>query len=172
MALINNIAYWLLSSKETPKCDKQFLNWKQLSKVLLIIYENQIADCTEFIAACKKDNITIQVAIIYDGKAEQAPKPNFEHIVLDKKQFNFFGLPNDAILSQLNSKAFDALINLGHAEHIKALALSKLIAAKCKIANFRCPIFEITISDDKLMKSSDYLKQVIVYLNMIKTTNN
>ena len=172
MALINNIAQWLLSSKESPKSDKQFLNWNQLSNVLLIIHENQIADCTEFITACKKDNITITVAILYDGKAEQAPKPNFEHMLLDKKQFNFFGLPNDAIVSQLNSKVFDALITLGNAEQIKALALSKLIAAKCKIANFQNPIFEITISDDKLMKSSDYLKQVIVYLNMIKTTNN
>ena len=89
MSLINNISEWLLSSKESPKSHKQFINWNQLSNVLLIIYENQIADCSEFVAACKKDNITIQVAIIYDGKAEQAPKPNFEHIVLDKKQFNF-----------------------------------------------------------------------------------
>lgn len=172
MSLINSISEWLLSSKESPKSHKQFINWNQLSNVLLIIYENQIADCTEFIATCKKSNITIQVAIIYESNAEQAPKPSFEYIALDKKQFNFFGLPKDAILSQLNSKTFDALINLGNPEHIKALALSKLIAAKCKIANFRCPIFEITISDDKLMTSSDYLKQVIVYLNMIKPINN
>ena len=153
---------------EILNLESKFLNWSQLSNVLLIIYENQIADCTEFITACKKDNITITVAILYDGKAEQAPKPNFEHIILGKNKFNFFGLPNDVILSQLNSKVFDALINLGNAEHLKALALSKLIAAKCKIANFQNPVFEITISDDKLMKSSDYLKQVIVYLNMIK----
>ena len=169
MALINNITKWLLSSKDSPKSDKRFLNWKQLSNVLLIIYENQISDCTEFITACKKDNITIQVAIIYEGKPEQAPKPNFEYILLDTKQFNFFGLPKDDVLTQLNSKAFDALINLGNAEQIKALALSKLISAKCKIANFQNPIFEITINSDELMTSSDYLKQVIVYLNMIKT---
>ena len=172
MALINNIAKWLLSSKESPKSDKRFLNWSQLSNVLLIAYDNQLSNCVDFINHCKKDNINIQVAIIYEGKPEQAPKPNFEYQLLDTKQFNFFGLPKDDVLTQLNSKAFDALINLGNAEQIKALALSKLISAKCKIANFQNPIFEITINSDELMTSSDYLKQVIVYLNMIKPINN
>ncbi len=172
MSFINNIANWLLASKESPKSNKQFLNWNQLSNVLLIIYENQITDCSEFMSACKKDNITVHVALVYEGKAEQAPKPNFSHTLLDKKQFNFFGLPKEHILSHLNSMPFDALINLGNSQQIKALALSKLILSKCKIANFQNPNFEITINDDKLMKSSDYLKQVIVYLNMIKTTNN
>ena len=73
-------------------------------------------------------------------------------------------------MQQLNSKPFDVLINLGNNGQIQSLALSKLVAAKCKIAGFQNPDFEITINSDKTTNISNFLKQVIVYLKMIKTT--
>jgi hypothetical protein len=94
VSLLNNIASYLLSSKESAKGNKQFLNWSQVSNVLIIAYDNQLSNVVDFINACKKDNIKVHVAVIFDGKPEQTPKPNFEHSILDKKQFNFFGLPN------------------------------------------------------------------------------
>ena len=169
MSLIHNISTWLLSSKESPKTTKQFVPWNQLSKVVIIAYDNQLSNCVDFINICKKDNIDAYVAIIYDGKPEQAPMPSFEYILLNKKQFNFFGLPTADAIQKLNSKPIDVLINLGNEEQIKSLALSKLVAAKCKVGNFSSSIFEITINSDKSMNTSDYLKQVVVYLNMIKT---
>ncbi len=169
MSLINNIATWLLSSKESPKSNNQFLNWGQLSNVVIVAYDNQLSNCVDFINTCKKANIEVLVAIIYDGKPEQAPMPSFEYLLLDKKQFNFFGLPNVDTIQKLSLKPIDVLINLGNEEQIKSLALSKLVAAKCKVGNFENPIFEITINSDNTMNTSDYLKQVVVYLNMIKT---
>ena len=50
------------------------------------------------------------------------------------------------------------------------MALCKLIPAKCKIGSFENPVFDITINADKSVNSSEFLKQVIVYLNMIKPT--
>lgn len=170
MSLLNNIANYLLSSKESAKGTKQFLNWSQITTVLIIAYDNQLSNCVDFINTCKKDNIQVHVAIIYDGKLAQVPKPNFDHTILDKKQFNFFDLPKTETLSQLNIKVFDVLINLCDSEKIKALALSKLVSAKCKIANFQNPIFEITIMNDITMNNSDFFKQLVVYLNMIKAT--
>ena len=170
MSLINNIALSLISKKEGAKGNKQFLNWAQLSTILIIAYDNQLADIVEFINICKKDNISVQVAIIYNGKLEQAPKPHFEHQILDKKQFNFFDLPTEEALRNISSKQVNVLINLGNAEQIKSLALSKMIVAKCKISNFQHDIFDISIDSDKTLNISNYLKQVVVYLNMIKTT--
>lgn len=170
MSLLNNISNWLLSSKESPKRNKQFLNWSQLSNVLIIAQENQLSNVVDFINACKKDNIYIHVAVVYDGKPEQTPKPNFDHTILDKKQFNFFGLPNEQAVQSLSLKPVDALINLGNIEQIKTFALSKLIPAKCKISSFQNSIFDISIDVDASQNVSKFLEQVILYLHMIKTT--
>lgn len=169
MSIINNIALSLISKKDAPKANKQFLNWSQVSSVLIIAYDNQLADIVEFINTCKKDSITVRVGIIYNGKPEHAPKPHFEHFIVDKKQFNFFGIPGDDALKSLQPGAVDVLINLGGPEQIKSLGLSKLTTAKCKISSFQHDIFDISIDSDKTLHISNYLKQVVVYLNMIKT---
>lgn len=169
MSLLNNISTFLLSKKESPKVVKQFFSWSQVSKLLIVAYDNQLSEIVDFINICKKDNISVQVAIIYNGKLEHAPKPHFDHIILDKKQFSFFKIPNENALQKLNSTFFDVLINLGNNEEIQALALSKLVVAKCKIGSFQNENFEITIDGDKTTNISNYLKQVVVYLNMIKT---
>lgn len=171
MSLLNNIANYLLSSKECAKSNKQFISWSQLSNVLIIAYDNQLSNVVDFINASKKDNVNVHVAVIFDGKPEHTPSPNFEHTILDKKQFNFFGLPNEKAIQTLSLKPIDALINLGDAEQIKTLALSKLVSAKCKISHFQNPIFDISIAGDKTNNTSQFLEQVIVYLHMIKTNN-
>ena len=171
MSLLNNIATYLLSKKESKNVIKQFFSWNKISKMILIAYDNQLSEIVEFINVCKRDTITVQVVIIYAGKPEQAPRPSFEHIVLDKKKFSLFQLPTDDALNQVNTTTYDVLINLGDPEQFQALALSKLVTAKCKIASFQNANSEITINNDKTTKISDYLKQVIVYLNMINTTN-
>ena len=170
MSLINNIASWLLSSKEAPKGSKQFLNWSQLSNVLIVAHDHQLSNVVDFINACKKDTIHVHVAVVYDGKPDQTHKQNFEHTILDKKQFNFFGLPSEQAIQSFNLKPIDALINLGNSEQVKTFALSKLVSAKCKIGSFQNPIFDISIDVDASQNVSKFLEQVIVYLHMIKTT--
>jgi hypothetical protein len=168
MSLLNNISNYLLSSKASPAGVKQFVPWNQLSKIVIIAHDNQLSGIVDFINICKQDNIIVLVAVVYNGKPEVAPKPHFDHIILDKKQFSFFQIPHETAIQSLNGP-FDALINLGNHEQIQSLALSKLIAAKCKISNFQNSNFEIIINSDKSMNTSDYLKQVVVYLKMIKT---
>lgn len=169
MSLKQVIFSYLLNSKDSSNNQKQFVNWNQLSTILIIAYDNQLSNCVDFINACKKDNISINVVVIYEGKIEQAPQPNFEHVLLDKKQFNFIGIPKEEALQKLNSKTVDCLINLGEEGQLKALGLSKLVGAKCKIGNFKNTIFDITIEETQSKNASYFLQQVIVYLNMIKT---
>lgn len=91
------------------------------------------------------------------------------HTILDKKYFNFFELPTNQALHTLNLHEIDVLINLGNNKQTKAMALSKLVPAKCKISQFQNPIFDINIDGDKSNNTSQFLEQVIVYLHMIKT---
>lgn len=169
MSLLNNISTFILSKKESPKVVKQFFSWNQISKILIVAYDNQLSDIVDFINTCKKDSISVHVAIIYNGKTEHAPKPHFDHTILDKKQFSFFKIPNENTVQKFNSMSFDVLINLGTHEQIQALAVSKLVDAKCKISKIQNSIFDITFESENTMNSPNYLKQVVVYLNMIKT---
>lgn len=78
MSFKQNISNYLLSKKENSKGSKQFLNWTQLSHVFIIAYDNQLRYVVDFINSCKKDHIKVHVAVIFEGKPQQAPKPNFE----------------------------------------------------------------------------------------------
>jgi hypothetical protein len=49
MSLLNNIANYLLSSKESPKCAKQFVPWSQLTKVLILAYDNQLSNVVDLL---------------------------------------------------------------------------------------------------------------------------
>jgi len=167
VSIVHHIALKLISGKPMPGGRKEFLNWKQVKHVLVIAHDNQLADIVEFVNRCKQDSIRVMVAILYQGKAEHAPKPHFDHVILDKKQFSFLGLPTEACLSQLSGTSYDVLINLGSATQLKALALSKLLPAKCKVSSFQDAIFDLSIDSDKNLHISEYLKQVVVYLNMI-----
>ena len=169
MKLKNNISNWLLSKKESPKTNKQFIAWNQLSKVFIIAYDNQLSELVDFVTACEKENKKVKVAVIYNGKPEQAPKPPFSHVLLGKKQFSFFNIVNDAFLQSISHESYDVLIDLGKENDIKSLSLSKLVKASCKIANFKNAIFDMSIDVDKSNNSHQFLKQVVVYLQMIKT---
>lgn len=169
MSLLNNIANWVLSQKEKPNIQKQFISWSQLSKVIVIAHDNQLSEIVDFVTACEKENKKVKVLVIYNGKLEQAPKPPFNHVLLDKKQFSFFNIIKGEFLQSVNHESYDVLIDLGKENDLKSLSLSKLVKASCKIANFRHSIFDISIDVDKSSNSHQFLKQVVVYLQMIKT---
>lgn len=169
MPLLQNISGWLLSKKESPQVNKQFVSWAQLSKVFIIANDNQLSELVDFVTACENESKKVKVAVIYNGKQENAPKPPFNYVLLDKKQFSFFNIVNDSFLQSMNHESYDILVNLGKENDIKSLSLSKLTKASCKISNFEHPVFDMSIDVDKSNNSHQFLKQVMVYLQMIKT---
>jgi uncharacterized Rmd1/YagE family protein len=171
MSLKSNIANWVLSGKSNNSLSKKFVNWNHLKKLMVVCYDNQLSNIVDFINTCHQQQIESLVVIVFDGKPEQAPKPNFSHIILDKKQFDFFGIPHQETVNQLSVFNSDVIINLGNSNQFKSLAISKLVNAKCKIASFEQSVFDIIISVDKTNNTFEFLKQVIVYLQMIKTIN-
>lgn len=167
MGFISNISLYLLSKKESPKVVKQFFSWNDLKNVLIIANDNQLSDVVDFLNTCNKQSIKTKVIVIYNGKPETAPKPHFEHTIITKKGFDFFQLVKQKAINEFLNQKNDLLINLSDEENLQALSISKLIPSSCKISRFQNPIFDITI--DKTNTISEYLKQVVVYLNMIKT---
>ena len=168
MSLIHTISNYLLANKTAPKTKKQFLNWLQIKSIVIIAYDNQLADVADFINRCNQSTISVFVIVIYDGKPENAPNLSFEYELLSKKQFNWFYIPTEEILKKVNQKQYDALINLSSSNQLKAKALSKLISATCKVGKYEDAIFDVSIVTDK--NPNEFLEEVYTYLNMIKTT--
>lgn len=165
MSILQYINNFLLAGKQAPMVGTQFLNWHQVKQCILIAYEYQLSEITDFITHCHNDHIDIDVYIIYNGKPELAPKPVFKHQVLSKKDFSIFQIPKNELLVKLHKT--DLLINLGNKEQLKANALSKLISATCKISTYEDAIFDISITATN--NTTNYLKEVYTYLNMINT---
>lgn len=161
MSIISYIHYYILASKQAPKVDKQFLNWHQVKQCAIIMYDYQLAEIADFVASCHNADKIIDVYIIYDGKPEQAPKPAFNHKILSKKDFSVFQIPKDTLVAKLHKT--DILINLGNKQQLKSHALSKLIPATCKISSYEDVIFDVSLTN-----TSNFLKEVFTYLNMIK----
>ncbi|MCC6181642.1 MAG: hypothetical protein IT237_07395 [Bacteroidia bacterium] len=159
----------ILSKRNAPILEKRFLNWTRIKKIAIVTFDNQLSYLVDFINSCENNHIQVNVFVIYNGKPEFAPKPQFNHIIITKDQYSIFQLPKDSVLQSVQS-TFDVLINLGTQDQIQALSLSKLLPCHCRIANFENQIFDISIQSEKMMTPTDFLQQVIVYLNMIKTT--
>lgn len=167
MSLIQTISQYLLANKQAPKTTHQFLNWNDVKSIFIIAYDNQLADVVDFVNTCKQSHISVLVGVVYDGKPESSPNPAFEHQLLTKKEFNWFYIPNDEVVNELNIKQFDVLINVSSVQQLKAKALSKLISASCKIGKYEDVIFDVSIVTQK--NNSEFLTEVHKYLNMIKT---
>lgn len=169
MSLIQTISNYILAGKNVPDNNRHFLNWADIKSIFIIAYDNQLADVVDFIDTSKQSNISVTVGIINDGKPEQAPKPSFDHFILNKKQFNWFYIPTEDALKTINQIQYDVLINLSSIEQQKAKALSKLISATCKIGKYEDAIFDVSIVTQ--IKNNEFLTEVHKYLNMIKTKN-
>lgn len=169
MSLLKKITLYFLSNKENAYFTKQFFSWNQLSTILIICYEEQVSEIIDFIGICTADSIFVHVAIIYNGKKDHTPQFNFNYTIIDKKQFSLLKFPNQNIIQQLKNKNSDLLINLGNTSQIRAFALSKLTKSRCKLSYFQDSAYDIVISKDSSTSISAYLKQVIIYLKMIKT---
>lgn len=167
MSLRQTISNYLLANKRAASNKHQFINWVDVTTILVIIYLNQLAELDEFIETCKQDKKEIVVGIIYDGKSERFIHPKFQHKLYTKNMFTWFYIPKDMLLNEMNSGSYNLLINTGLAHQQKSKALTKLINADCKVGNFENDIFDISIVTQK--NNSNFFKEVQKYLTMIKT---
>ena len=166
MSLLNNIALWQLNSKPARQTSRQFINWSEVRSLLLLAEQEQLGDVRAFLKQTVSEGKQAVTVFVYKGKPGQEPAFEYEHIVVGKKQLTVFGLPQPEVLSTLNSRKVDLLINLGNPENATLLALSKWTDAPVKIAPFEHAVFDMSIAAPN---RAEFLKQVLVYLDMIKT---
>lgn len=156
----------MLGTRPARQSKKFFASWHKSRSILLLADEARLPEIGAFIKKAEQEQKALTVAFVYKGK--QAPACAHKHLAISKKEFGFFKLPKDEVLSKLNASTFDVLINLGEEKELDLLALSKLTDASCKIARYEHPVFDISISAGTPIGNAEYLEQVYTYLNMIK----
>jgi len=87
---------------------------------------------------------------------------------MNRKDFNFFGLPKNEGIQRIKSKTYDVLINMDFNNNGFAKAITGLTIAKCKIGPESVlynGFFDISIQCDQ----QNFLKEAHKYLMMIKS---
>jgi 2-hydroxy-3-keto-5-methylthiopentenyl-1-phosphate phosphatase len=144
------------------KTQKQFVEWEKVQSAVILVGSQEYSTIKDFVKQTGK-NIDI-IVTHYDKTSET--KDCF--LSVNKKDFNFFGLPKPEVIQKLNSKTYDVLINADFNNSSFLKALTGLAVAKCKLgpesAVYR-EFFDISIQSNQ----QDFLKQALKYLMMIKS---
>ncbi|MCE3229510.1 MAG: hypothetical protein K0S32_4061 [Bacteroidetes bacterium] len=153
--------------KENPKRQKQFLSWEKIDKIVLVI-DNASSlskhELDKFIDSTKK-NIEV---LFLEPKSKQASYGDWK--CLTKKEKSFLGLPTEQVFSDLRNKKYNLVINTAFGHSLYAANLISAIPA-----DFKCGANNLYGELDLIIEKKDqnivsYLKDVIKYLQMIRTT--
>ena len=91
---------------------------------------------------------------------------------VNKKDLNFFGLPNSETIEKIKKTECDVLINCDLSDELIMKTLTGLINAKCKVGRENLSynkLFDISIAPSGNDSLENYLKEAVNYLKMIKT---
>jgi hypothetical protein len=148
--------------KNGPKIHKQFMAWDKVQSAVILVGSEQYQAIKDF---AKQTGKNIEIIVIHSDKVS-ATKDCF--LSLNKKDLNFFGLPNQQAIEKIKARTFDVLVNFDFNNSGFLRALTGLIPAKCKLGPESViynDLFDIRIQSER----NDFLKQALKYLMMIKS---
>jgi hypothetical protein len=144
------------------KVQKQFVGWEKVQSAVVLVYSTQYSPAKEWAIQTGKK---VDIIVFHNDKTSET-KDCF--LSFNKKDFNFFGLPKPETIQKLKSKTYDVLIDTDFNNSVYMKVLTGLTGAKFKIgpecASYN-EFFDISIQSEQ----SDFLKQALKYLMMIKS---
>lgn len=148
--------------KNSSKIQKQFMEWESVKSAVILVGSAQYGTVKDF---AKQTGKNVDIIVIHPDKVSET-KDCF--LSFNKKDLNFFGLPNQQAIQKLKQKTFDVLINNDFNNSGFLRALTGLTPAKCKLGPESAvynEFFDISIQSEQ----NDFLKQALKYLMMIKS---
>lgn len=148
--------------KGSTSLQKQFMDWEKVKSAAILVSSSHYSAVKDF---AKQTDKSIDVIVVHPDKLS-VTKDCF--LSLNKKDFNFFGLPNQAAVKKIGQKSFDVLIDYDFENSGFLKALTGLTPAKCKLGPENASysdLFDISIQS----MQPDFLKQALKYLMMIKS---
>ncbi len=166
--MLSKIAAYITRSKIAEKNktrQKQFLNWNDVNTVALIIDDKETINKSEldkFVEGIKKHTEVFFVQL----NAKQAGYGDWNCLI--KKDKTFLNLPKP--LDQGETKKYDLVINVSHQYALYSANLVGQLNAPFKCGN--ADLFgelDLIIEKKDSLNLIAYLKEVMKYLEMIKT---
>ena len=155
--------YLLLQEiKSSSKVPKQFMDWESVKSAVILVNSSQYGTVKDF---AKQTGKHIDIIVIHPDKISDT-KDCF--LSFNKKDLNFFGLPNQEAVRKLKQKTFDVLINNDFNNSGFMKALTGLTPAKFKLgpeSSAYNDFFDISIQSGQ----GDFLQQSLKYLMMIRS---
>ncbi len=148
--------------KEISNIGKQFVEWEKMKSAVILVGSGQYNLVKAFAHQSGKN---FDIIIFHNDKVTVS---NDCFLSLNKKDFNFFGLPKPEAIAKLKGKNYDILINADYNNSWFMKALTGLTASKCKLGPQSAvynEFFDISIQSNQ----QDFLKQAHKYLMMIKS---
>lgn len=148
--------------KSSSGIQKQFVKWEEVQSAVILVGSGQYITAKDFV---KQTGKNIDIIVIHPDKISET-KDCF--LSFNKKDLNFFGLPNQQAIGKLKQKTFDVLINIDFNNSGFLRALTGLTMAKCKLGPESAvynDFFDISIQSNQ----QDFLKHALKYLMMIKS---
>jgi hypothetical protein len=138
------------------------VEWEKVQSAVILVGSVEYNTAKDFV---KQSGKNIDIVVIHSDKISTTQDC---FLSFNKKDFNFFGLPNQEALKKLKQKTFDVLINIDYNNSGFLRTLTGLTPAKCKLGPESAvynEFFDISIQSEQ----SDFLKQALKYLMMIKS---
>lgn len=151
---------------KNKKRDKQFLNWQEVKKIILLYDRSTL-----------KPDLLKQIFAILDGKQVMAwtvvekdefKKETINIAMMAPNEWNLLMKPKDFVLSRFNSFDADILIDLTMQEILPLKYLHAVSDVKCRCGLSRYGgITDFSIDRTPNMKEMDLLNQIIHYMTII-----
>ena len=151
---------------KNKKRNKQFLNWQEVKKVILLYDRSTL-----------KPDLLKQIFAILDGKQVMAwtvvekdefKKETINIAMMAPNEWNLLMKPKDFVLSRFNSFEADILIDLTMQEILPLKYLHAVSDVKCRCGLSRLgDITDFSIDRTPNMKEMDLLNQIIHYMTII-----
>ena len=156
-----------LLSRKGPVQGKNFLSWSAIGQVILILEQEEGLSRQEIDQLIKQLDRHVEIFYI----ESRAKHPSYaDWLCFTRKQRNFFSMPKKEVLREVHRKNTDLVINttLHHPGFSSALATAVQSRLVCASSDQQYH-FDLLVERSQKQSLPDYLKQVVHYLNMIRT---
>ena len=168
--MFKSIANYIINGKireQSAKIKKNFVEWSGGSLRVVIIGRGQ--DSEKFRKFIKEHGKKTEIVVFNNDKITQNGDC---FLSLNKKDLNFFGLPNAEAIEKIKKVECDLLINCDLIDELIMKALTGLINAKCKVGRENLSynkLFDFSMVASGNDSLEGYLKEAVNYLKMIRT---
>ncbi len=168
--MLTKIADYITKSKigkQNAARQKHFLNWNNIKSIALLLESDLTLNKSALDKFIEETNKHLEIYYV-EINSKQASYGDWKCLI--KKDKTILGLPKNLFLEEVKPKNYDLVINISSSyQSFSANVVSHINSPfKCGNNNL-CGELDLIIEKKESQNLNSYLKEVVKYLEMIKT---